>query len=125
MIREITVGTRGSPLAIAQTNQTIGELRQIRPEVRYKVVAIHTRGDNGSSWKAKTPKKEMFTKEIEASLIKNEIDIAIHSVKDLTTRFSKGLIIAAVTKRLDPRDVMITRSKCKFRETEQGAKPNP
>jgi hydroxymethylbilane synthase len=122
MIHEITVGTRGSPLAIAQTNQTIYELRQIKPEVRYKIIAIRTGGDNATSWKGKTPKKEMFTKEIETSLIKNEIDVAVHSVKDLTTQISKGLMIASVPKRLDPRDVMITRRKCKFSQISAKAK---
>jgi hydroxymethylbilane synthase len=64
----------------------------------------------------------MFTKEIEESLIKREIDIAIHSVKDLTTDISTGLVIGAVTKRLDPRDVMIARSNCKFSQIPARAK---
>ncbi|HYW00660.1 MAG TPA: hydroxymethylbilane synthase [Candidatus Acidoferrum sp.] len=122
MISQIAVGTRGSLLAIAQTNQTIEALRKITPGVRYKVVTIHTKGDKASSWNETTPRKEMFTKEIEESLIKHEIDIAIHSVKDLTTDISTGLVIAAVTKRLDPRDVMITRSKCNFSQIPARAK---
>ena len=122
MIDQIAVGTRGSLLAIAQTNQTIEALRKITPGVRYKVVTIRTKGDKANSWNEATPRKEMFTKEIEESLIKREIDIAIHSVKDLTTDISTGLVIAAVTKRLDPRDVMITRSKCKFSQIPASAK---
>jgi len=122
MIDRLAVGTRGSLLAITQTNQTIEALKQISPGVSYKVVAIHTQGDKANSWNETTPRKEMFTKEIEESLIKRDIDIAIHSVKDLTTNISTGLVIAAVTKRLDPRDVMITRSNCKFSQIPARAK---
>ncbi|HKM76588.1 MAG TPA: hydroxymethylbilane synthase [Candidatus Bathyarchaeia archaeon] len=122
MIDRLAVGTRGSLLAITQTNQTIEALRRISPGVGYKVVVVHTQGDKANSWNETTPRKEMFTKEIEESLIKHEIDIAIHSVKDLTTNISTGLVIAAVTKRLDPRDVMITRSKCKFSQIPARAK---
>ena len=122
MIDRLAVGTRGSPLAITQTNQTIDALREIRPEVRYKVVTIHTQGDKVGSWNETTPRKEMFTKEIEESLIKREIDIAIHSVKDLTTDISTGLVIGAVTKRIDPRDVMISRNNCNFSQIPARAK---
>jgi hydroxymethylbilane synthase len=122
MINRLTVGTRGSLLAITQTNQTIEALREIRPDVRYKVVTIHTQGDIVGSWNETTSRKEMFTKEIEESLIKREIDIAVHSVKDLTTDISTGLMIGAVTKRLDPRDAMITRSNYKFSQIPARAK---
>ena len=122
MSRRLLVGTRGSPLALAQTNQTLESLRDVVPGISYQIVPIRTKGDGGNSWNTTAQKKDLFTKEIEELLIEGQIDIAIHSMKDLNMNSPTGLVIAAVPKRLDPRDVLITRERRKFTQLPAGAK---
>jgi hydroxymethylbilane synthase len=111
----VLVGTRGSPLALAQTNQVIDSLRRYTPTMRYEVVPIRTRGDETQDL-GTTPVegKSIYTKEIETALIERQVDIAIHSMKDLTTDLPTGLVIGAVPERADPRDILISRDEEKF-----------
>jgi hydroxymethylbilane synthase len=103
------VGTRGSRLALKQTELTIEALKHIYPDFYFSVKIIKTTGD--SNWD--TPLnliggKGIFVKEIEEALLRKEIDIAVHSMKDLPTELGKTLIIGAILKREDPRDVFIS-----------------
>lgn len=117
MRNRILVGTRGSPLALAQTKQVIDSLIRIAGHVRFEVVPIRTKGDKmhdvGST---AVEGKSLFTKEIEEALLNGTVDIAIHSMKDLTTESPRGLVIAAVPTRVDPRDVLVSRDERKFEE---------
>ena len=119
----IIVGTRGSPLALAQTKQVVEGLQNFARDVRYETVTIRTRGDKMHDVGTTAVEgKMLFTREIEDSLIKGEIDIAIHSMKDLTAELPAGLAIAAVPQRADPRDVLVSRSKATLEQLPTGAR---
>ena len=109
MKQRILIGTRGSALAMAQTNEVVNSLRKVAPQVRCEVVSNKTQGDavEGARTGA-LESKSVFTKEIEDSLIRGRVDLAFHSMKDLTTDLPQGLVIACVPKRVDPRDVLVT-----------------
>jgi len=101
---KIIIGTRGSKLAQAQADWVAKEIsKSYKKEVFIK--NIKTKGDIiGSAWQMR-----FFVKEIEEELLRGEIDIAVHSMKDLPTDLPQGLIIGAVPKRIEPRDVLISR----------------
>jgi hydroxymethylbilane synthase len=115
MKNRLLVGTRGSTLALAQTNEVIEALKRIEPHIRCDIVEIRTKGDRLHEQGASVPEgKSMYTEEIEDALTAEKVDIAVHSMKDLTTDLPKGLIIAAVPERVNPRDVLISRNKVKL-----------
>jgi hydroxymethylbilane synthase len=123
MKTHLTLGTRGSPLALAQTNQVIESLRTAVPELRCQVVQIRTRGDKRHDVGATAVEgKSIFTKEIEESLTRGEIEVAIHSMKDLVAELPPGLVIAAVPERVNPRDVLVSRNREKFNQLRGGAR---
>jgi hydroxymethylbilane synthase len=107
----IRIGTRGSALALAQSNWIKSQLEHyLKTEVELRI--IKTSGDRFVD----TPiqnlgNKGAFTKEIEDALLAGEIDLAVHSMKDLPTELPRGLAIAAMPKREDPRDVLVTRER--------------
>jgi hydroxymethylbilane synthase len=117
------VGTRGSRLALKQTELTIAALKNVYPDFDFPIKIIKTTGD--TVWN--TPLnliggKGIFVKEIEEALLKNEIDIAVHSMKDLPTELGKTLVIGAILKREDPRDVFISLTYENIRSIENRAK---
>jgi hydroxymethylbilane synthase len=119
----IIVGTRGSALALAQTKQIIQALKELEPNLRFAVTEIKTKGDNMRELRESAlDGKRLFTKEIEEALISKDIRIAVHSMKDLTTELPTGLKIAAVPKRSDHRDALISRDKRKFEQLSGGAR---
>src|SRR5580704_7762632 len=104
----LRIGSRGSQLARWQSNHIAALLRARGHEVDIEI--IKTTGDKISDVAlAKVGTKGMFTKEIEEALAANLVDLAVHSLKDLPTELSLGFVIAAVTKRDDPRDVFCSR----------------
>ncbi len=120
----IKVGTRGSNLALTQTNQTIHALKSKAPEFDYEVVVIKTKGDLRQDIALGAfGEKGIFVTEIEEQLLSGAIDIAIHSMKDMPSEVTKGLAFSAPPLREDPRDVLITNTpiKCVF-DLKQGAK---
>ena len=105
-IKKITIGSRGSNLALWQANYVKDELSDLGIECIIKI--IKTKGDKIQNLSFdKIEGKGFFTKEIENALLKNEIDLAVHSLKDLETDQPKGLCIAAIPKREDPADVLL------------------
>ncbi|MCX5813669.1 MAG: hydroxymethylbilane synthase [Proteobacteria bacterium] len=117
------VGTRGSRLALKQTELTIETLKKIYPDFDFPVKIIKTTGD--TVWD--TPLnliggKGLFVKEIEEALLREEIDIAIHSMKDLPTELGKALTVGAILKREDPRDVFISLIYENINNVEKKAK---
>ncbi len=123
MRRPTRIGTRGSPLALAQTNEVVTRLKDLNPELRFEVVPIRTRGDKTElTQSGEFDGKSMFTEEIDESLTAGKIDLAVHSMKDLTTEITTGLMIGAVPERADARDVLISRSKTKFDGLAAGAR---
>jgi hydroxymethylbilane synthase len=107
---DFVVGTRGSKLALAQTNLVVEQLKQINSEINIQVEIIKTEGDILSEKSLPLiGGKGIFIKEIEQALRNGKIDFAVHSMKDMPTELPQGLIFAAIPKREDPRDVMISR----------------
>ena len=110
MPQHLTLGTRGSKLALAQTNGIADALRLAHPDLDITIQVIGTRGD--ATQAANVPlssfgEKGIFAKELETALLAGEIDLAVHSMKDLEHTLPDGLVIAAVPAREDPRDALI------------------
>ena len=106
MKRKIIIGSRGSDLALWQAHFVLGELKKLKIDVELKI--IKTQGDKIQNLSFdKLEGKGFFTKEIEDALLNKEIDLAVHSHKDLPTEFPKGLTIAAVSDREDPSELLL------------------
>lgn len=121
--KEIIVGSRGSRLALIQSELVISELKKHYPQIDFKIKKIKTIGDKIlDKTLNKIGGKGLFVKEIETALLKGEIDMAVHSMKDVPSEFPKGLQISAITKRKDVRDILITKEGNSFNELKQGAK---
>ena len=104
--KKITIGSRGSNLALWQANYVKEKLSNLGIEAN--ITIIKTKGDKIQNLGFdKIEGKGFFTKEIENELLKNKIDLAVHSLKDLETQQPKGLCIAAIPKREDPADVLL------------------
>ena len=118
-----TIGTRGSKLALKQTDILIGRLRVLYPDHEFVVKTIKTTGD--TVWDKPLHQiggKGLFVKEIEEKLIDGEIDMAVHSVKDLPAELEKGLELAAVLEREDPRDAFISETYEKLSDIKGSAR---
>ena len=108
-MERIRIGTRRSPLALAQAEWVQGVIREHDPRVTVEIVTIRTSGDRFQHLPIeKIGAKGVFIKEIEEALLEGAIDMAVHSMKDLPTELPEGLAIAAVPQREDPRDVMVS-----------------
>ena len=104
------IGSRGSELALWQSNWAKSELEKIYPGIYVEVKIIKTTGDKILDVPlSNIGDKGLFTKEIENALINKEIDIAVHSLKDLPTALPEGLTIGAVSERIEQRDVLISK----------------
>ena len=104
----IRVGTRGSPLALAQTETALRRLRALHPGDTFTVEVIQSSGDRSPEAPLASMPRGVFAKELEAALAGDVIDIAVHSFKDLPIEASPGCLVAAVTERGDPRDVLVS-----------------
>jgi hydroxymethylbilane synthase len=112
MEQTIRIGTRGSQLALYQANVVKEELEKKFPEYRFQIVVIKTKGDKILDVPlSKIGDKGLFTKELEIAMFDDEIDMAVHSLKDLPTRFPEGVRLGAVLKRGEVRDALISSSK--------------
>ena len=108
MNRNLILGTRGSALALAQTQIVRALIHRAYPSLTIEIKIIKTSGDKKTRAPlAQSGIKGLFTKELEQALLLKKIDLAIHSLKDLPTGIPGGLKLAAVTEREDPKDVLI------------------
>ncbi len=109
----VFIATRGSALALAQAHTVLGLCRRHFPRRRFEIKIIKTTGDKLQTISLSNPDQELpkglFTKEIEDALLAAEATIAVHSLKDLPTELPEGLVLGAVLKRADPRDVLVYR----------------
>jgi len=110
--QKLILGSRGSDLALWQAKFVKKELEKKNKNLEVEIKIINTKGDKILDVAlSKIGDKGLFTKELEIKLLNNEIDIAVHSLKDLQTEIPKGLKLAAVTKRHDVEDVLISKKK--------------
>jgi len=109
---KLTVGTRGSKLALTQTNSVLDRLKLLHPEVTFEVKIVKTLGDED----AKNPlftidRRGIFEKELGVAIAKGDIDLAVHSLKDVPTEESPDNVIAAIPKRGSPHDALISKKR--------------
>lgn len=110
-MNEIVVGSRGSELALRQARWVVSRVIEANPGISCRIEVIKTTGDKiVDSPLAKIGDKGLFVKEIELALIGAEIDLAVHSAKDLPSDMDERLCIAAYTERDDPRDALISKA---------------
>ncbi|MBA7504224.1 Porphobilinogen deaminase [subsurface metagenome] len=112
MKKHIIIGSRGSRLAEIQARWVLTTLANIYPDVEFSLTRIATRGDQQKTVPLdRIPGYGVFVKELQEALLDGRIDLAVHSLKDLPTQIPQGLSLAAVTGRLDPRDVLVSRGR--------------
>ena len=118
------IGTRGSPLALAQAHETRSRLMAAHglPDSAFEIVVLSTKGDRITDRPlAEIGGKGLFTEELEDQLADGRLDIAVHSSKDMPTALPQGLGIIAYLEREDVRDAVIGRSAARLRDLPQGA----
>ncbi len=119
---KIRIGTRKSKLALWQANYVASQLKKHFPDIEVELVKITTKGDKILDVPlAKVGGKGLFVKEIEEAMLRNEIDIAVHSLKDVPTYFPEGLGLVAITEREDPRDAFLSVKYSSIEEMPKGA----
>ena len=107
---KVVFATRGSELALWQTRAVASALQATSPEIAPELEVIRTTGDRVLDVPlARIGDRGLFTKELDAALLDGTADVAVHSLKDVPTRLPDGLLLAAVTRREDPRDVLVCR----------------
>ena len=112
MKTKITIGSRGSELALWQANYVKGQLEKKNKNISVEIKIIKTKGDKILDVAlSKIGDRSLFTKELEVELLERKIDLAVHSLKDLQTQLPDGLKLAAVSKRHNAEDVLIARKK--------------
>ena len=120
---KVTIGSRGSPLALWQANWVKDLLLGHHSDLAVDIKIIKTSGDRIQDVPlAKIGGKGLFVKEIEEGLLKREVDFAVHSMKDMPIIFPVNLCIACVTKRENPFDALISRNDIKLDDLPKGAK---
>ncbi|HSK70756.1 MAG TPA: hydroxymethylbilane synthase [Pyrinomonadaceae bacterium] len=123
MKHKFTIGSRGSQLALWQTEFVKTKLQNLFPETEFEVRIITTKGDAIlDTALSKIGDKGLFTKQIEDKLLSGEIDLAVHSLKDLPTRLPEGLKIGSVTERETPNDVLIAKNYSSIDELPKNAR---
>lgn len=119
---KLKVGARSSPLSRAQADEILLEMRPFAPDLSFEMVWTLTAGDKDKATSLRTlGKSDFFTRELDEMLLRGEIDAAIHSAKDLPSSIPQGLQIAAITRGVDPRDVLVLRSKETLQSLREGA----
>ena len=122
-VRELVIGTRGSKLALWQAGWVLARLRELEPGLPVSLKRIKTAGDKMLDTPlAAIGGKGLFVKEIEDALLRGEIDLAVHSMKDVPTQLPEGLEILSIPEREDPRDVLISRDGVMLAKLAAGAR---
>ena len=120
---KVKIGTRGSKLALSQTNFVAAGLKKAAPEIDIEVCVIKTKGDIMQDVSLlQIGGQGVFVKEIEEALLSGSIDLAVHSMKDVPGEIPGELIFPAILQREDVRDVLVTRGRVKFEFLPKGAK---
>ena len=110
MRKKIIIGTRSSKLALWQADYITERLQQQYPDVEIEKCLMTTKGDKIlDAPLAKIGGKGLFTKELETAMLEGEIDIAVHSLKDMPVVVPEGLVITAITERENPGDALVSK----------------
>ncbi|MDR5684138.1 MAG: hydroxymethylbilane synthase [Armatimonadota bacterium] len=105
----VRVGTRGSRLSRAQTDTVTAALSAVHPGLRCQILVLQTTGDRSEAPLRQSGATGWFTSEIERALLERRVDLAVHSLKDLPTAPTPGLVVAAIPPREDPRDALVSQ----------------
>jgi hydroxymethylbilane synthase len=120
---KIFVGARASALSRAQVAEVLSEIQYFHPEITFEMIWVETAGDlNVTTSLRHMGKTNFFTRELDQMLLAGEIQVAIHSAKDLPEPLPEALSVAAITKGLDPRDSLVLRDKMTLQALPAGAK---
>jgi hydroxymethylbilane synthase len=123
IMKVLRIGTRGSLLALAQTRWVRSRIEARYPGVKVESIVIKTAGDQFLTGAVSAlGGKGVFVKEIEEALLAKEIDLSVHSMKDLPTEVTPGLTVAAIPEREDSRDVLVSRDSVPLQALQSGAK---
>ncbi len=121
--RRLIIGTRGSALALRQSEWVASELRRLHDGLDVQLIIIKTRGDKIIDRPlTEVGGKGLFVKEIEAALLSGDVDLAVHSLKDMPTEVPEGLALVAFPPREDPCDVLVCRQATGLADLPPGAK---
>ncbi|ODA41983.1 hydroxymethylbilane synthase [Desulfosporosinus sp. BG] len=122
MKNNIRIGTRDSQLAMWQAEWVQSQLTMFYPQLKFELVPMKTKGDKILDVPlSRIGDKGLFTKELEHGLINNELDMAVHSLKDMPTLLPTGLMISAYCEREEPRDVYLSKSGIRLEELPSGS----
>ena len=122
MKKRLRIGSRGSKLAVIQAESIRDQLALLNPKIDFEMVTVSTTGDQNTTVSLEQLGGEgVFVKELEDALLREEIDIAVHSLKDMLSTIPEGLRLAAVPQRVDPRDIIISKIG-KLEELPNGSK---
>ena len=116
------MGSRASSLALRQTDQVLERLRPLYPDLDFQVVTVTTHGDANVAAPLAGMGLGVFVKEIEQQLLSGQLDMAVHSLKDMPTLLPEGLALAALLPREDPRDVLVNRWGCSLEQLPADAR---
>jgi hydroxymethylbilane synthase len=118
----IKIGTRGSELALTQTGHVVDALKEEHPGVEFEIVVIKTTGDIDQRQNLSELGVGVFVRELEAALLDNRVDLAVHSLKDMPSSLPPEFALAAVPYREDPRDAFISRNGETLEEIPAGSR---
>lgn len=122
-MKTVRIGSRASTLAVTQTGHVRDALQKRFPQIRFKVVLIQTSGDRDRSLSVFDHRETgVFTREIEKRLLAGDVDLAVHSLKDLPTELPEGLALGACFRREDPSDCLVTRTGAPLSRLPRGAR---
>ena len=121
MTERIRIGTRKSPLALWQAYYVRDAIKHFHPGTEVELVEIISAGDKHLKTPlAKIGGKGLFLKELETALLENDVDIAVHSMKDVTVHLPDGLHIPVICEREDPRDAFVSNTYTSLGELPDG-----
>ncbi len=115
------IGTRGSQLSLAQTNWVVSEIKKKSSGTDFDIITIKTKGDTDARPLFTINQKGIFEKEIDKAVAQKEVDLAVHSLKDVPAELPDDLILACVPKREEPNDVLISKNGDTLSTIKKGA----
>jgi hydroxymethylbilane synthase len=120
--KKITIGSRGSKLALIQAHWVKSQLEESNPDIEFNIEEIKTTGDYITDVPlSKIGAMGLFTKELENALLDERVDLIVHSAKDVPTEIPDGLVLGAFSEREDPHDVLISKNNLSLKDLPQNA----